>query len=162
MTRQYYVCALLSVMLLGGCSSSAVYSPPSSQYEKPLTESQRNTTQALYQQHKSWRGTPYRLGGNGRKGIDCSAFTQITFAELFQQQLPRTTRQQQYSGNQISRSELQPGDLVFFKTGFKDRHVGIYIRSQEFLHASTSAGVTISRLDNPYWRKTYWKAIRPD
>jgi cell wall-associated NlpC family hydrolase len=52
------------------------------------------------------------------------------------------------------------GDLVFFKTGLAKRHVGIYIGKGQFIHASTSRGVTRSRLNSPYWSKHYWKSVR--
>jgi len=119
-------------------------------------------TQLLYQQHNDWRGTPYRLGGSSKRGIDCSAFTQVTYRQQFGLPLPRTTEQQAEYGQQVSRSEMVSGDLVLFKTGFSVRHVGIYVGNGQFLHASTSRGVMISRLDNPYWKKHYWKVVRPD
>jgi hypothetical protein len=55
---------------------------------------------------------------------------------------------------------LQPGDLVFFKTGRKTRHVGVYLSGDEFVHASSSSGVTISSLDTDYWQRTWWHARR--
>jgi len=63
-------------------------------------------------------------------------------------------------GKSISRKELKAGDLVFFKTGWLTKHVGIYIAGDKFLHASTSKGVTISYLTNAYWQSKYWKARR--
>jgi len=115
------------------------------------------TLQKLYQQHQSWRGTPYRFGGTNRTGIDCSAFVQLTFLELFNIQLPRTTGQQFYAGKKVARSDLQTGDLVFFRKG---EHVGIYLEDDKFLHASTRLGVTMSKMNNVYWSRYYWRAIR--
>jgi cell wall-associated NlpC family hydrolase len=63
-------------------------------------------------------------------------------------------------GKKVSQNNLKPGDLVFFKTGLFSRHVGIYLDKRKFLHASTSVGVTISSLDNQYWKKNYWKSVR--
>jgi cell wall-associated NlpC family hydrolase len=60
----------------------------------------------------------------------------------------------------VALDELQTADLVFFKTGWKTRHVGIYIGEGQFLHASTSRGVMISSLDNPYWQRHYWTSRR--
>jgi cell wall-associated NlpC family hydrolase len=111
----------------------------------------------LYQQHQVWRGTPYRLGGNSRAGIDCSAFVQRTYQDVFAIQLPRTTDQQLRLGKKISKSDLQTGDLIFFRRG---NHVGIYMENDKFLHASTSIGVTISDMNNVYWSKYYWRSIR--
>ena len=114
----------------------------------------------LYAQHKQWQGTRYQLGGLSKKGIDCSGFVFLTFKEQLGISLPRTTKQQVKSGTTITRSQLKAGDLVFFKTSIKVRHVGIYIEHGKFLHASTSKGVMISNLNNNYWHKAYWKAVR--
>jgi cell wall-associated NlpC family hydrolase len=114
----------------------------------------------LRSQHAAWGGTRYKLGGMGRDGIDCSGFTYVTFANRFGLRLPRTAVAQSQLGESVLQHELRPGDLVFFRTGFKTRHVGIYAGNRSFLHASTSGGVMMSSLDNPYWRKKYWKARR--
>ncbi len=114
----------------------------------------------LYAQHKQWKKTPYKLGGLSKKGIDCSGFVHVTYKERFGISLPRTTARQAQAGTNITRQQLQTGDLVFFKTGFKVRHVGIYIENGKFLHASTSKGVMISNINNRYWKKVYWKSMR--
>lgn len=112
--------------------------------------------------HQSWKGTGYRLGGTSRKGVDCSAFTQITFRDLFGIQLPRMTIDQAKAGRKVPKSQLQAGDLVFFNTGRgpNGKHVGIYIKNGQFMHASTKKGVTYSDLNSPYWSKTFWQARR--
>lgn len=107
-----------------------------------------------------WQGTPYRLGGNSKHGIDCSAFIKNVFAESFNISLPRTTKYQSEEGYLVYRDELEIGDLVFFKTGWNIRHVGIYMGNNEFIHASTSRGVITSSLDNSYWTSKYWQARR--
>lgn len=116
----------------------------------------------LSEHQRAWKGTRYRLGGTTKQGIDCSAFTQLTFRELFGIRLPRTTVEQAKSGTQIPKSELRTGDLVFFKTGRgpNGRHVGIYVKNGQFLHASTKGGVIYSDLSLPYWSKTFWQARR--
>jgi cell wall-associated NlpC family hydrolase len=63
-------------------------------------------------------------------------------------------------GQRIKRSHLQAGDLVFFKPRSYPRHVGIYVGNGEFVHASASNGVTLSRLDSRYWRSVYWTSRR--
>jgi len=109
-----------------------------------------------------WRGTPYRYGGMSRNGVDCSGFVYLTFRDKFALQLPRTTSAQSDIGTRISKDELLPGDLVFFKTGRGENglHVGIYDTDNAFIHASTSQGVIRSSLDNVYWRKVFWQARR--
>ncbi|MGF1688315.1 NlpC/P60 family protein [Photobacterium japonica] len=110
--------------------------------------------------YRQWQGTPYKLGGTSRKGIDCSAFVQVGFSDVLKMQLPRTTSEQVRKGKWVDIKALKKGDLVFFKTGRNLRHVGIYVGDEQFLHASTSQGVMISSLNNPYWQRTYWQARR--
>jgi cell wall-associated NlpC family hydrolase len=108
----------------------------------------------------SWQGVRYRLGGLSSKGIDCSGLTLRAYEELFGVSLPRTVIGQSKKGQRVNKQALQPGDLVFFKTGRFSRHVGIYVGENQFLHASRSSGVTVSDLDNVYWQKKFWQAKR--
>lgn len=117
-------------------------------------------TEALRNHYTSWKGIRYRYGGLSRKGVDCSGFTLLTFKEVFGKSLPRTVREQVKKGKKVHRESLQPGDLVFFKTGVFQKHVGIYLEDDLFMHASFSRGVMISRLDNIYWDEHYWQAKR--
>ena len=114
----------------------------------------------LMDQYADWKGVRYRLGGNTEKGIDCSSFVQRTFREQFGLDLPRSTYEQQEMGKSISRTKLRTGDLVLFRAGSTGRHVGIYIGNDQFVHASTSSGVTISSMNEPYWKKRYNEARR--
>lgn len=146
----------MSVMLLQACSSRS----PHSLLDTPLSKQQ--VKHSLKKQHNNWKGVKYRMGGMSKKGIDCSAFVYRTFKDRMQVRLPRTTILQSQVGYEINQNELKPGDLVFFKTGliFKDNHVGIYMDKNRFLHASTSRGVMISKLSNPYWKAAYWHSRR--
>ncbi len=110
--------------------------------------------------YKEWKGVKYRFGGNSKRGIDCSAFIQKAYKKTLNIKIPRTTLQQSKKGRKIQKSQLKLGDLVFFKTGRNSRHVGIYIEDGKFMHASTKKGVTISRLNNVYFNKHYWKSKR--
>lgn len=114
----------------------------------------------LMDQYASWKGVRYRLGGDSRRGIDCSAFVQRTFREQFGMDLPRSTYEQQEIGVQIQRTKLRPGDLVLFRAGSTGRHVGIYLGNDQFVHASTSSGVIISNMKEAYWNKRYQEARR--
>jgi len=147
--------SVMLAFLIIGCSSHAP--PPNDR----LANS-RQVQQILGDQLIKWRGTPYRYGGLSRNGIDCSGFVYRTFRERFGIQLPRTTRQQSEIGAKISKKDLLPGDLVFFKTGWGEGglHVGIYDTKNQFIHASTSRGVMRSSLNNVYWRKVFWQARR--
>ncbi len=125
-----------------------------------LSETEMKARMSLLQQYDRWQGTPYRLGGETRSGVDCSAFVQQTFSDRFGVMLPRSTDQQMREGFEVSRSSMQVGDLVFFRIGYTGRHVGVYLGGNEFMHASVSNGVTISSLDAAYWRKYFWQVRR--
>ena len=116
----------------------------------------------LSEQQYEWAGTPYVLGGSGRKGVDCSGFVQTTFFDRFGIKLPRQTKEQANYGQYIDKADIQTGDLVFFKTGRGPNgyHVGSYVKEDKFLHASTKGGVIYSSLNSDYWRKAYWQARR--
>lgn len=162
---------LLIVVLfaLGACSSHGPRpmapdaSPQAHERTKPvripLSDSRRVHAE-LMAHYREWRGVPYRLGGQSKRGIDCSAFVQLAYRQRFGLNLPRTTARQATMGRQVKRKHLKTGDLVFFKTGLRVRHVGIYLGQQRFLHASTSRGVMISRLGQRYWARHFWKAVR--
>lgn len=120
--------------------------------EKPLAD-------LFYDHYKEWRGTRYRLGGLSKAGIDCSGFVYLTFLDRLGIELPRSTHGQVYKGKEVSRAQLQTGDLVFFRNG-RVNHVGIYLEKGKFMHSSSKSGVRISSLGNTYWQRTYWKARR--
>lgn len=115
---------------------------------------------ALYAQLAEWRSVEYQYGGTSKRGVDCSGFVYVTYLSRFGIQLPRSTEQQARAGPRVSVSRLRPGDLVFFYTGWGKRHVGIYVEGDHFIHASTSSGVTMSRLGSGYWKSHFWKAVR--
>jgi len=114
----------------------------------------------LYPYHNKWHQTPYKYGGFGSKGIDCSAFVQRAYFDLFHIRLPRTTKEQVTKGKKVSLSNIKTSDLVFFKTGYNSRHVGIYLQHGDFIHASSSKGIIISNINDPYWKKRYWMTRR--
>lgn len=120
-----------------------------------MSRSERVVRNKLDKAYTDWKGTKYVLGGTGSRGIDCSAFMQVVFKDYLGTILPRTTREQMKEGKSVGRRNIRLGDMVFFKTGRDTYHVGVMINSQQFLHASTSNGVTISNLQNQYWRSTY-------
>ncbi|WP_292990191.1 NlpC/P60 family protein [Nitrosomonas sp.] len=158
----FLICVLCSI-LAAGCGSLPVnkannYQLQSTPLEKYPTK--KAIIHKLYYQHKKWEGVRYQLGGLSKKGIDCSGFVHLTYKSKLGMYLPRTTRQQSRLGKEIYRHELKAGDLVFFRTGPTSKHVGIYIEKNKFLHVSQKKGVTISLLDNVYWKAKYWKSVR--
>lgn len=114
----------------------------------------------LFQLIDEWWGTPYRLGGTSKDGIDCSAFVNTIMAAAFAISLPRTSRSQYETASKILDEELTEGDLVFFNTRGGISHVGIFLANNKFVHASTSGGVMISDLNEPYWKARYKGAGR--
>jgi cell wall-associated NlpC family hydrolase len=111
----------------------------------------------------TYLGTPYKYGGNTKDGMDCSAFTQTVYKEVFNINLERSARLQYTQGSVVSKADtLKVGDLVFFNTRqrVKPGHVGIYIGDNLFAHASTKKGVTITSLDYDYYARVYMGARR--
>ena len=102
-----------------------------------------------------WYGTRYRYGGTTKSGIDCSAFVQAVYLSAFALSLPRTARDQYRNSRIISATEMKTGDLVFFNTTGGISHVGIYLQNNKFIHASTSQGVTISDMFDPYYLRRF-------
>ena len=109
-----------------------------------------------------WWGTPYEWGGEHLgSGVDCSAYTQAVVQSVYGINLPRTSKEQYKTGYPVNRSQLKRGDLIFFKQAGKGiNHVGIYLENGRFTHASKSDGVTIDRMDHPYYKKRYAGARR--
>jgi cell wall-associated NlpC family hydrolase len=114
----------------------------------------------LHDEYKEWKSVRHRTGGLSKKGIDCSGYVYKTYLNRFGRHVPRATELLSETGVAINKSELRPGDLVFFKTGLFKKHVGIYLDNRNFVHVSSSKGVTISSLDNDYWAEKYWKSRR--
>jgi lipoprotein Spr len=109
-----------------------------------------------------WYGTRYRYGGTGKSGIDCSAFVQKLYENVFGVSLVRTAIQQAQNACALcTNDDLREGDLVFFKTqGSRISHVGVFLWNKFFVHSATSKGVMISSLDDKYWKPRYAGAGR--
>lgn len=109
---------------------------------------------------KTFLGVPYKLGGSTLKGIDCSAFVRKIY-EVFNIELPRTTREQFSIGKKVQKDQLEEGDLVFFRERGNRAHVGIYVGDNQFVHASSySREVKIDYLNTPYYSKRFLKGVR--
>jgi len=121
----------------------------------------QNKTNAFEDAVSKYIGIPYKYGGNGIRGYDCSGLVHRVFKDFYGWNVPRTTRELQYFGSRIPLSIAQPGDLVFFSLRrFKIDHVGIYLGDGRFVHASLSRGVTIDSLGDDYYERNFKMARR--
>jgi len=107
-----------------------------------------------------WLGTPYLLGGTTKNGVDCSGFVSGVYMEKEGMSIPRTSAEEFKIGKAVAKHDLNIGDLVFFGDNLKVSHVGIYVGNGNFIHASTSLGVTVTPLSDSYWVPRYIGARR--
>ncbi|AQS40683.1 NlpC/P60 family protein [Shewanella psychrophila] len=168
MFRPIFILVILLLLFMSGCSSQLpeqVEAGTSTNIATTKTKTSGQDSVKIKEQllkqrlmafHSEWKGTPYRYGGMSKHGVDCSALVYLAYKDILGKKLPRTTADQKNLGSKVSKGNLKIGDLVFFKTGWSTRHVGIYLGHSKFLHASTSQGVMISTLNNSYWKRKYW------
>lgn len=129
-------------------------------------KSKRARLEVLISTARSYIGTPYKWGGTSRRGMDCSGLLLNSFKAI-KYEIPRTSAGQSKIGKRVGKDEIKPGDLIFFATGKKKRkitHVGlvtdVHGGDVQFIHASSSKGVTESHLSTEYYRKRYRQARR--
>ena len=110
----------------------------------------------LYAFIDQWMGTPYKFGGEDKDGVDCSALVQLLEQQVYGLNIPRSTSQQINIIKRKYEEELVEGDLVFFDyDGKKFSHVGVYLLNGYYVHASSTKGVMITRLHDPYTYKYF-------
>jgi cell wall-associated NlpC family hydrolase len=129
---------------------------------KKVTAYAPATSLALLDTAYSMLGVRYRYGAASRSATDCSGFTTQVFAR-HGIKLPRTSREQSKVGTAVSKSNLKPGDLVFFRTRGSSRvsHVGIYVGNGKFIHSSSGKGhVRTDKLTEGYYATRYAGARR--
>lgn len=165
MPIKYSIVLIVFCCFVVGCSSVGQKERNSKQTRTPDSSMRSDSRGSgvkskLYAKYRQWEGVPYQWGGLSRSGIDCSGFVHVVYKRELGKILPRTTELQSRVGRHVDINSLKAGDLVFFRIGSNRRHVGIYLENRKFMHASRSRGVTISQLDNRYWKSRYWKSIR--
>ncbi|MBV5327801.1 MAG: C40 family peptidase [Chlorobium sp.] len=117
--------------------------------------------ESLFREARQYFGIRYRWGGQTPAGFDCSGFVRYMFGKVFQMHLPRSSREMAAIGSKVNRSELQPGDLVFFGTkGGRINHVGIFVGNDTFMHSSLSKGITEDKLQQNYYDKRFIGGVR--
>ncbi len=160
-----WLIACVCLGLAAGCAGSTTVPVsaiiPLTMPERALS---RTATQGVERQLRAevnfWLGTPYRRGGTSRRGIDCSGFVQQIYRSAFAIDLPRTAAEQGLMGNPVPLSDLQPGDLLYFRIRESRNHVGIYLGGDDFVHASPRRGVSIASLSAPHWQQAFQSARR--
>lgn len=148
--------AFVDNKLAGHTATNANFSELQLKYSSLLgTEPDQIEITDLLRNADEWYGTKYRMGGTTKSGIDCSAFVQCIYLATFGVAVPRTAFEQFKASNRISATAMKEGDLVFFNTTGGVSHVGIYLRNNKFIHASSARGVTVSDLFDPYYLKRF-------
>ena len=117
---------------------------------------------ALLKSFENWKGTRYAFGGDSSRGIDCSALTRRVYREVFSFELPRVTKDQIKVGRHVSRNNLKPGDILYFRPDGKYNHTAVYLGNSLFINASSSKGVILSSLEHSYWSKYFVHGVRVD
>lgn len=133
-----------------------------SKYAEALGVSENKiSNRALYSFIDEWYGVPYKYGGQNKNGIDCSNFTSTLYKTIYNKPLKGSSSSIFDQCKVISKTQLKEGDLVFFKIeNDKISHIGIYLQNNKFVHATTKKGVMIDDLDEPYYKKYFFKAGR--
>ena len=121
------------------------------------TEPEEIKNLPLYRFIDHWYGVKYKYGGTTRKGIDCSAFSQRLYGNVYCLNIKRTSKQQFKKCERLEDlSEAGEGDLVFFRINrVRISHVGVYLANGYFVHATRSKGIMISSLSDKYWQRRY-------
>jgi cell wall-associated NlpC family hydrolase len=157
------VTTLLAIVLLALSGGSYATEQNKPVEELSLFERYTNSAQDLILKGLELVGVNYRRGGtNPDSGLDCSGFVQLVFKDAVGLILPRTAREQSRVGDNVDKTELKAGDLVFFNTmRHAFSHVGIYLGDNRFLHAPRSgAEVRVEDMRQSYWVSRYNGARR--
>ena len=111
----------------------------------------------------SWVGVPYRHAHHDKSGTDCSGLSYAIFKNLYNKNLDRTSEGQYFKNcTKVPKNRIRQGDLVFFAINNSNKisHVGIYLKDNMFIHASSIRGVVVSSLNDDYYKKYFYAAGR--
>lgn len=160
----FYIATIACILLLSSCKTSQRYLPGTPSTRELSAKMGIRVTDSdyryLYAEAAEWLGTRHRIGGNSRRGVDCSGFVSIVYKKVYGKNLSRSSADiLKNNCRKIGKSKLEEGDLVFFRTGNGKKkipnHVGIYLKNGKFVHASTSKGVIVSSLSEPYYLRSW-------
>lgn len=163
--KSYYI--LLSISLLSSCGSIHRIDKGDRHTTFKKTKVDNSVSghaKTVLDEAHYYFGTPYKYGGTTKNGMDCSGLLWNSYQKV-NIQLPRVSREQANYGMKINLKDVQPGDAVFFNTSGRGiSHAGIVDRVSGgevfFIHSSSSKGVMVSSLEEPYWKKRFVKAVR--
>jgi cell wall-associated NlpC family hydrolase len=157
---------LLATVVMGmiGCATQRTPAPIEAGVASSLQSARVDTVTAtgdrIADTALSMLGTPYRYGGRGPGGFDCSGLVYYAYQQAGIE-VPRTAKNQKKAARRINRQSLSRGDLLFFNVSWKSGHVGIYVGDDRFVHAPSSGKrVSIARLDEGYFASRVDRAAR--
>jgi len=171
---RYLLLVLFISQFLSGCSQmnrSNINNgvAHNNQHQSPAYNSQQTSSSAVISHHParnrmvqiatSTIGVPYKWGGDSpQRGFDCSGLMTYVHKNALGMKIPRTAAKQRDASRTLNYSQIQPGDMLFFKTGVKTNHVGVYIGNRKFVHApSGGKRVSVATMDSSYWHKRFVK-----
>jgi cell wall-associated NlpC family hydrolase len=153
---------LRNIICVVSCAGIVLSTSPASAKESQDVSSFPSvglSEQQFKKEVKKYLGIPYRSGGTTKKGMDCSGFTRVVYDRLLGLDLPKnSTSQFRFAElEKVDSGDMQTGDLIFFGNSKKKRinHVGVYLSDGQFIHASSSQGITVSSLEDRYWKKRF-------
>jgi probable lipoprotein NlpC len=166
-----FLCGLWALICCPGLFAAAplqgAYAQAARDSASPEQKAQaiRDARFRLIRAAETYRGTPYRYAGIDGSGLDCSGLVYVSFRDALGVSVPRTTTGLHAWVEKIDGPQIQPGDLLFFRTdnSGKMSHVGIFTGEGRFIHSASagpSTGVIVSSLDERYWSRTYAGAGR--
>lgn len=172
--KQAFIFFTVLIMLFTSCSkkqmpvTSGRYAPVATSAEmqrfmsggvERALDTGRKKSKHVIKTAEKYIGTPHCMGGTTRKCMDCSGLTYVSFAK-HKIILPRNSQEQARYGRMVfNPNDLKRGDLVFFTKSYNTSdyitHVGIFVGNNRFIHASTSQGVVVTPMDNPWWSQRF-------